>query len=141
MKGGIPMFKFFIIIIISLVSYSSFSKETIAAVSCSNIKGNSLDLVNGRVITDDDGYSGTSISLVVGDSGAIVQYTGRVSRTDEVELIMASSEGWMTFGKRFDDVLKLYTIYPEDMILSLVEIQTQVLTGAPQVRSFMATCK
>ena len=135
------MFKILILIIISLVSYSSFSEEKIATISCSNIKGNSLDLVGGRAVTDDDGYAGTKISLVIGDSGAMVQYTGRVSRTDELTLITSSTEGWMTFAKRFDDVLKLYTIYPKDMTLSLVEIQTQILTGAPQVRSFMASCK
>ena len=134
------MFKVFLTTVVLLSSLPSYSQDDVA-ITCTNITGNSLDYVNGRAVTDDDGYSGTSIKLTLSDSGSFVQYTGRVSRTDEITLIASSKDGWLTFSKIFNDVMKIYTIYPKTMVLSLLEIQTHIASGAPQVRSFMAQCR
>ena len=132
--------KFILIFIISISSFLALSAESLS-ISCSNIQGNSIDSFGGKSVTSKDGYSGTNIKLTVTGSSAKVTYTGKVNRTDELKLVTGSKDGWLIFSVGFSDVYKLYTIYPKEMILSLVEIQTQLYSGNPQVRSFMATCE
>ena len=132
--------KLILTFIISISSFLAISAEPLS-ISCSNIQGNSLDSSGGKAATSKDGYSGTKIKLTVTDSSAKVTYTGRVNRTDELKLVTGSKDGWLIFSAGFSDVYKLYTIYPKKMILSLVEVQTELYSGNPQVRSFMATCK
>ena len=132
--------KFIISFIIFTSSFLALSAESFS-ISCSNIQGNSLDSSGVKSVTSKDGYSGTKIKLTVTGSSAKVTYTGRVNRTDELKLVTGSKDGWIIFSAGFSDVYKLYTIYPKEMILSLVEIQTELYSGNPQVRSFMATCE
>jgi len=70
------------------------------------------------------------------------QYSGNVNRTDAVEMLAGSKDGFISYYKAFQDVHKIYTLYSSfPMALSIVEIQTQLYSGHPQVRTFIGSCK
>ena len=131
--------KIFITLTILLFTTNSFSQETFAF-NCSNFNGSSVDYANGKSSVSADGYSGTTISIIVGKNGTgTVTYKGNNNRTDAISLLSASSD-FMTFYKTFNDVHKLYTLYYESAVLSIIEIQTQLYSGDPQVRTFIGKC-
>ncbi len=131
-----------ITLITTLLSCLSFLSANDIGLTCTNFTGVSLDYVNGSPKASKDGYSGTTVGIAVGKAGGLVQYTGRINRTDDVKLLAGSKDGYVSFYKTFNDVHKIYTIFSSNpVILSITEIQTNLYDGTPQIRTFMGDCR
>jgi len=133
--------KYLQIILLCLIGLQLSAADKIG-VTCKNFTGSSLEFEKGKVNSYEDGYSGTTVEFAVGTNGGIVKYSGNVNRTDAVEMLAGSKDGFISYYKAFQDVHKIYTLYSSfPMALSIVEIQTQLYSGHPQVRTFIGSCK
>jgi len=120
-------------------TYTSAVSET-ESISCKNFEGVSVDYSKGKPDLSRDGYSGLTITLEIDDTGkTIAIYSGSTQRTDEVD-VESANDDFISWSKYFNDVHKIYTLYINPSVMSLVEIQTQLLSGMPQVRVYMGTC-
>ena len=110
--------------------------------TCKDFTGSSIEIVNGITNLSEDAYSGTIISFSLMDNNnGLIEYTGRIKRKDSVRLLAGSNDGFISFFRTFKDVHKIYTFYlNQPLVLSITEIQTQLITGSPQIRTFMGTC-
>jgi len=110
------------------------------SISCKNFEGVSVDYSPGKPDLSRDGYSGMTITLRIDDSGeTTVTYSGSNQRTDILD-IESANDDFISWSKYFNDVHKIYTVYPKQSLMSLTEIQTQLFSGAPQVRVYMGKC-
>ena len=110
------------------------------SISCKNFEGVSVDYSKGKTDLTRDAYSGLIITLEIDDDMTTrVIYRGSTERTDALN-IEAANEDFISWSKYFNDVHKIYTIYPKQSLMSLTEVQTQLYSGMPQVRVYMCSC-
>ena len=111
------------------------------SVLCANFEGVSVDYADGKPDLSRDVYSGLTITIKIDDTGkTTVIYTGLNQRTDVVELESANAD-FISWSKYFNEVHKIYTMYHKQSLMSLIEVQTQLFSGTPQVRVFMGKCR
>ena len=123
-----------------LILLTQFAVSESYSISCKNFEGVSVDYSPGKPDLSRDGYSGMTITLRIDYSGeTTVIYSGSNQRTDILD-IESINDDLISWSKYFDDVHKIYTVYPKQSLMSLTEIQTQLFSGAPQVRVFMGKC-
>jgi hypothetical protein len=129
-----------ILLTTALIFLSQFTLSETQSISCKNFEGVSVDYSKGKVDSSRDGYSGTTITIEIDESMTTKAiYTGSIQRTDVLSLESANDD-FISWSKYFNDVHKIYTLYINPSVMSLVEIQTQLLSGMPQVRVYMGTC-
>jgi len=123
-----------------LILLTQFAVSETQSISCKNFEGVSVDYSPGKPDLSRDGYSGMTITLRIDDSGeTTVTYSGSNQRTDILD-IESANDDFISWSKYFNDVHKIYTVYPKQSLMSLTEIQTQLFSGAPQVRVYMGKC-
>lgn len=123
-----------------LILLTQFAVSETQSISCKNFEGVSVDYSPGKPDLSRDGYSGMTITLRIDDSGeTTVTYSGSNQRTDILD-IESANDDFISWSKYFNDVHKIYTLYPKQSLMSLTEIQTQLFSGAPQVRVYMGKC-
>ncbi len=123
-----------------LILLTQFAVSETQSISCKNFEGVSVDYSPGKPDLSRDGYSGMTITLRIDDSGeTTVIYSGSNQRTDILN-IESANDDFISWSKYFNDVHKIYTVYPKQSLMSLTEIQTQLFSGAPQVRVYMGKC-
>ena len=123
-----------------LILLTHFAVSETQSISCKNFEGVSVDYSPGKPDLSRDGYSGMTITLRIDDSGeTTVTYSGSNQRTDILD-IESANDDFISWSKYFNDVHKIYTVYPKQSLMSLTEIQTQLFSGAPQVRVYMGKC-
>ena len=123
-----------------LILLTQFAFSETQSISCNNFEGVSVDYSPGKPNLSRDGYSGMTITLRIDDSGKTTAiYSGSNQRTDIID-IESANDDFISWSKYFNDVHKIYTVYPKQSLMSLTEIQTQLFSGAPQVRVFMGKC-
>ena len=123
-----------------LILLTQFAVSETQSISCKNFEGVSVDYSPGKPDLSRDGYSGMTITLRIDDSGeTTVIYSGSNQRTDILD-IESANDDFISWSKYFNDVHKIYTVYPKQALMSLTEIQTQLFSGAPQVRVYMGKC-
>ena len=123
-----------------LILLTQFAVSETQSISCKNFEGVSVDYSPGKPDLSRDGYSGMTITLRIDDSGeTTVTYSGSNQRTDILD-IESAYDDFISWSKYFNDVHKIYTVYPKQSLMSLTEIQTQLFSGAPQVRVYMGKC-
>ena len=123
-----------------LILLTQFAVSETQSISCKNFEGVSVDYSPGKPDLSRDGYSGMTITLRIDDSGeTTVNYSGRNQRTDILD-IESANDDFISWSKYFNDVHKIYTVYLKQSLMSLTEIQTELFSGAPQVRVFMGKC-
>ena len=123
-----------------LILLTQFAVSETQSISCKNFEGVSVDYSPGKPDLSRDGYSGMTITLRIDDSGeTTVIYSGSNQRTDILD-IESANDDFISWSKYFNDVHKIYTIYPKQSLMSLTEIQTQLFSGSPQVRVYMGKC-
>lgn len=123
-----------------LILLTQFAVSETQSISCKNFEGVSVDYSPGKPDLSRDGYSGMTITLRIDDSGeTTVIYSGSNQRTDILD-IESVNDDFISWSKYFNDVHKIYTVYPKQSLMSLTEIQTQLFSGAPQVRVYMGKC-
>lgn len=123
-----------------LILLTQFAVSETQSISCKNFEGVSVDYSAGKPDLSRDGYSGMTITLRIDDSGeTTVIYSGSNQRTDILD-IESANDDFISWSKYFNDVHKIYTVYPKQSLMSLTEIQTQLFSGAPQVRVYMGKC-
>ena len=123
-----------------LILLTQFAVSETQSISCKNFEGVSVDYSPGKPDLSRDGYSGMTITLRIDDSGkTTVIYSGSNQRTDILD-IESANDDFISWSKYFNDVHKIYTIYLKQSLMSLTEIQTQLFSGAPQVRVYMGKC-
>ena len=123
-----------------LILLTQFAVSETQSISCKNFEGVSVDYSPGKPDLSRDGYSGMTITLSIEDSGkTTVIYSGTNQRTDILDIESANND-FISWSKYFNDVHKIYTIYPKQSLMSLTEIQTQLFSGSPQVRVYMGKC-
>tara|TARA_B100000035_G_scaffold286370_1_gene270623 strand:- start:838 stop:1236 length:399 start_codon:yes stop_codon:yes gene_type:complete len=123
-----------------LILLTQFAVSETQSISCKNFEGVSVDYSPGKPDLSRDGYSGMTITLRIDDSGeTTVIYSGSNQRTDILD-IESANDDFISWSKYFNDVHKIYTVYPKQSLMSLTEIQTQLFSGAPQVRVYMGKC-
>ena len=123
-----------------LILLTQFAMSETQSISCKNFEGVSVDYSPGKPDLSRDGYSGMTITLRIDDSGeTTVIYSGSNQRTDILD-IESANDDFISWSKYFNDVHKIYTVYPKQSLMSLTEIQTQLRSGAPQVRVYMGKC-
>ena len=129
-----------ILITVTLILLTQFAFSETLSFSCKNFEGVSVDYTSGKPNLSRDGYSGMTITLSIEDSGkTTVIYSGTNQRTDILDIESANND-FISWSKYFSDVHKIYTVYPKQSLMSLTEIQTELYSGAPQVRVFMGKC-
>ena len=129
-----------ILIISILILLTQFAVSETQSISCNNFEGVSVDYSPGKPNLSRDGYSGMTITLRIDDSGKTTAiYSGSNQRTDIID-IESANDDFISWSKYFNDVHKIYTVYPKQSLMSLTEIQTQLFSGAPQVRVYMGKC-
>ncbi len=129
-----------ILIISILILLTQFAVSETQSISCNNFEGVSVDYSPGKPNLSRDGYSGMTITLRIDDSGKTTAiYSGSNQRTDIID-IESANDDFISWSKYFNDVHKIYTVYPKQSMMSLTEIQTQLFSGAPQVRVYMGKC-
>ena len=129
-----------ILIISILILLTQFAVSETQSISCNNFEGVSVDYSPGKPNLSRDGYSGMTITLRIDDSGKTTAiYSGSNQRTDIID-IESANDDFISWSKYFNDVHKIYTVYPKQSMMSLTEIQTQLFSGAPQVRVYMDKC-
>ena len=126
--------KYYFLIILLVFSLISFSQERFVA-TCQNFTG--ANVQPGTVTRD--GYSDTTITLVIADGDVLVTYSGRNERTDVLSAL-ANNDDFFSFYKAFNDVHKIYSLYPASSKMILTEIQTELFSGTPEVRAFVGNC-
>ena len=94
-----------------------------------------IDRINNRVIIKPSGID--VHELKVFDLSKVSIKTGKLikGKTPSVD-----TPTHLEIYKNFNDVHKLYTLYYEPTVLSIIEIQTQLYSGDPQVRTFIGKC-
>ena len=123
-----------------LILLTQFAVSETQSISCKNFEGVSVDYSPGKPDLSRDGYDGMTIKLSIEDSGRTkVTYTGSNQRTDIVD-IEALNDDFVSWSKYFNDVHKIYTLYPDKSLMVLTEIQTKLFNGMPQVRVYMGNC-
>ena len=123
-----------------LILLTQFAVSETQSISCNNFEGVSVDYSPGKPDLSRDGYSGMTITLRIDDSGTTTAiYSGSNQRTDILD-IESANDDFISWSKYFNDVHKIYTIYPKQSLMSLTEIQTQLFSGSPQVRVYMGKC-
>ena len=123
-----------------LILLTQFAVSETRSISCNNFEGVSVDYSPGKPNLSRDGYSGMTITLRIDDSGKTTAiYSGSNQRTDIID-IESANDDFISWSKYFNDVHKIYTVYPKQSMMSLTEIQTQLFSGAPQVRVYMGKC-
>ena len=123
-----------------LILLTQFAVSETQSITCKNFEGVSVDYSPGKPDLSRDGYSGMTITLRIDDSGeTTVTYSGSNQRTDILD-IESANDDFISWSKYFNDVHKIYTVYPKQSLMSLTEIQTQLFSGAPQVRVYMGKC-
>ena len=123
-----------------LILLTQFAVSETQSISCKNFEGVSVDYSPGKPDLSRDGYSGMTITLRIDDSGeTTVIYSGSNQRTDILD-IESANDDFISWSKYFNDVHKIYTVYLKQSLMSLTEIQTQLFSGAPQVRVYMGKC-
>ena len=123
-----------------LILLTQFAVSETQSISCKNFEGVSVDYSPGKPDLSRDGYSGMTITLRIDDAGeTTVIYSGSNQRTDILD-IESANDDFISWSKYFNDVHKIYTVYPKQSLMSLTEIQTQLFSGAPQVRVYMGKC-
>ena len=123
-----------------LILLTQFAVSETQSISCNNFEGVSVDYSPGKPNLSRDGYSGMTITLRIDDSGKTTAiYSGSNQRTDIID-IESANDDFISWSKYFNDVHKIYTVYPKQSMMSLTEIQTQLFSGAPQVRVYMGKC-
>ena len=123
-----------------LILLTQFAVSETQSITCKNFEGVSVDYSPGKPDLSRDGYSGMTITLRIDDSGeTTVIYSGSNQRTDILD-IESANDDFISWSKYFNDVHKIYTVYPKQSLMSLTEIQTQLFSGAPQVRVYMGKC-
>ena len=123
-----------------LILLTQFAVSETQSISCKNFEGVSVDYSPGKPDLSRDGYSGMTITLRIDDAGeTTVIYSGSNQRTDILD-IESANDDFISWSKYFNDVHKIYTLYPKQSLMSLTEIQTQLFSGAPQVRVYMGKC-
>ena len=123
-----------------LILLTQFAVSETQSISCKNFEGVSVDYSPGKPDLSRDGYSGMTITLRIDDSGeTTVIYSGSNQRTDILD-IESANDDFISWSKYFNDVHKIYTVYPKQSLMSLTEIQTQLFSGTPQVRVYMGKC-
>ena len=123
-----------------LILLTQFAVSETQSISCNNFEGVSVDYSPGKPNLSRDGYSGMTITLRIDDSGKTTAiYSGSNQRTDIID-IESANDDFISWSKYFNDVHKIYTVYPKQSLMSLTEIQTQLFSGAPQVRVYMGKC-
>ena len=123
-----------------LILLTQFAVSETQSISCKNFEGVSVDYSPGKPDLSRDGYSGMTITLRIDDSGeTTVTYSGSNQRTDILD-IESANDDFISWSKYFNDVHKIYTVYLKQSLMSLTEIQTQLFSGAPQVRVYMGKC-
>ena len=123
-----------------LILLTQFAVSETQSISCKNFEGVSVDYSPGKPDLSRDGYSGMTITLRIDDSGTTTAiYSGSNQRTDILD-IESANDDFISWSKYFNDVHKIYTIYPKKSLMSLTEIQTQLFSGSPQVRVYMGKC-
>ena len=123
-----------------LILLTQFAVSETQSISCKNFEGVSVDYSPGKPDLSRDGYSGMTITLRIDDSGTTTAiYSGSNQRTDILD-IESANDDFISWSKYFNDVHKIYTIYPKQSLMSLTEIQTQLFSGSPQVRVYMGKC-
>ena len=123
-----------------LILLTQFAVSETQSISCKNFEGVSVDYSPGKPDLSRDGYSGMTITLRIDDSGTTTAiYSGSNQRTDILDIESANND-FISWSKYFNDVHKIYTIYPKQSLMSLTEIQTQLFSGSPQVRVYMGKC-
>ena len=123
-----------------LILLTQFAVSETQSISCKNFEGVSVDYSPGKPDLSRDGYSGMTITLRIDDSGeTTVTYSGSNQRTDILD-IESANDDFISWSKYFNDVHKIYTVYPKQSLMSLTEIQTQLFSGAPQVRVYIGKC-
>ena len=128
------------IVLLVLIFASQFVLSDTQSISCNNFQGVSVDYSRYKPDLSRDGYDGMTIKLSIEDSGRTkVTYTGSNQRTDIVD-IEALNDDFVSWSKYFNDVHKIYTLYPDKSLMVLTEIQTKLFNGMPQVRVYMGNC-
>ena len=123
-----------------LILLTQFAVSETRSISCKNFEGVSVDYSPGKPDLSRDGYSGMTITLRIDDSGTTTAiYSGSNQRTDILD-IESANDDFISWSKYFNDVHKIYTVYPKQSLMSLTEIQTQLFSGTPQVRVYMGKC-
>ena len=123
-----------------LILLTQFAVSETQSITCKNFEGVSVDYSPGKPDLSRDGYSGMTITLRIDDSGeTTVIYSGSNQRTDILN-IESANDDFISWSKYFNDVHKIYTVYPKQSLMSLTEIQTQLFSGTPQVRVYMGKC-
>ncbi len=123
-----------------LILLTQFAVSETQSITCKNFEGVSVDYSPGKPDLSRDGYSGMTITLRIDDSGeTTVIYSGSNQRTDILD-IESANDDFISWSKYFNDVHKIYTVYPKQSLMSLTEIQTQLFSGTPQVRVYMGKC-
>jgi len=123
-----------------LILATQFALSDTQSISCNNFQGVSVDYSRFKPDLSRDGYDAMTITLSMYDSGRTeVTYTGSNQRRDTVEL-EAVNDDFVSWSKYFNDVHKIYTLYPDKALMVLTEIQTKLYNGNPQVRVYMGSC-
>ena len=123
-----------------LILLTQFAVSETQSITCKNFEGVSVDYSLGKPDLSRDGYSGMTITLRIDDSGTTTAiYSGSNQRTDILD-IESANDDFISWSKYFNDVHKIYTVYFKQSLMSLTEIQTELFSGAPQVRVYMGKC-
>ena len=123
-----------------LILLTQFAVSETQSISCKNFEGVSVDYSPGKPDLSRDGHSGMTITLRIDDSGeTTVIYSGSNQRTDILD-IESANDDFISWSKYFNDVHKIYTVYLKQSLMSLTAIQTELFSGAPQVRVYMGKC-
>ena len=116
-----------------------------SVIDCKNFKGSQIFEMDGKLINDNDAYTGQVIKLHIPkdqNKNPEVEWIGRNSFKVPIVWGDASQkEGWVNFFHYHPDVYRVYTFFQRKRQLALVEIQTQLFTGATNVKSFIGSCK
>ena len=136
-----------LLVCLAFASAFVFSDQSKAAATtiCDNIQGTSTKYINNKISANGDGYRGTTITLLIDTDNRnfTATWAGKNNFTDKMMPVATSPDGWMTFLAPRKSVIRTYTLFVEPgiTVLGLTESQTQLMTGAPQIRSYFGTCK
>ena len=133
----------FLLFIITLIFSTKISLSD-SIIDCNNFKGSQIYELNGKLINEDDAYSGQTIKIHISKNENIppkVEWIGRNKFMVPIAWGKASQkEEWINFFHYNPDVYRVYTFFQKKSQLALVEIQTQLFTGASNVKSYIGSC-
>ena len=132
------MMKLFIMAALMLSSISSFAADYV----CSNFKGFSVTHDSGGYVdSDTDGFSGDSFYIDINSNSMTVEMRGNNNRKEVATLSNKSNDGWSAYTKNFTEVQRTWIFYKSKKLLQRIDVQTQLVTGKPEVKITMGKCR